>query len=83
MVDDAYLDSKTDEHHAKLDAAESPEELEDCGECDGTGQISVDCAECDGGTTEEDEECESCEGYGEVDRDCDNCDGTGELEKSE
>lgn len=58
--------------------------LEECGECDGRGNI--DCTECNGvGTVS----CSTCSGEGEVDCndcngngnvDCEDCDGTGEID---
>lgn len=43
--------------------------LEDCPECDGTG----DCQSCNG----EDENCDTCDGTWE----CLGCDGTGQIEE--
>ncbi len=59
---------------------EFDEELMDCPECQGEGQ--VECMACDGtGDDEFDEMCDECGGMGEAF--CDACDGDGQITAGE
>jgi hypothetical protein len=54
--------------------------VEDCPDCDGTGQIDVDCDSCNG-TCADDEgnPCANCGAVGILSADCPTCEGTGEV----
>jgi hypothetical protein len=56
------------------------DEIEECGECRGNGEI--DCNNCDGSGNID---CEECRGSGENDEgeECSNCDGNGNIECDE
>lgn len=55
--------------------------VQECGECGGSGAVEIDCSDCEGaGESEDDLTCETCGGDGVDDDVCGDCDGAGEHE---
>jgi hypothetical protein len=60
-------------------AAEA-EEMEECPDCGGFGDVDSDCDACEGvGADDEGNPCRSCDATGVVQNDCALCNGSGEV----